>query len=230
MGIIGVVAALTLPNLNSSTGEKEKVAKVKKIYSNIEDALGRAQAVYGPISEWFQNDNNDSAVTKRFAERMIEFMKVSKDCGFNSGCFTSGKYSYLPYTGQISAGTDINASNNYYKVILSDGTSMAFSNPGYIDTNNNDTLSDFTIEFDIDGPNRGSYILGKDVFTMPIDVRKNSIELDDWFITECVDTGTFCLYWVIMNDNMDYTKIDSNGKCKNNSSIVLDGVSNITCK
>lgn len=30
MGIIGVVAALTLPNLNDSTNNKEKVAKVKK--------------------------------------------------------------------------------------------------------------------------------------------------------------------------------------------------------
>jgi len=226
MGIIGVVAALTLPNLNSSTGDKEKVTKVKKIYSNFEDALGRAQAVYGPISEWFQNDNNGSAVTKRFAERMIEFMKVSKDCGFNSGCFTSGKYSFLPYTGMSSAGMDINAANNYYKVILSDGTSMAFSRPGHVDN----AISDFDIAFDIDGPNRGSYIMGKDVFIMCIDVINNSIELDDLFITECPDTGLWCFYWVIKNDNMDYTKIDSNGKCKNNSSIVLDGVSNITCK
>ena len=40
MGIIGIVSALTLPNLNSSTGEKEKVAKVKKIYQNLSDALG----------------------------------------------------------------------------------------------------------------------------------------------------------------------------------------------
>lgn len=30
MGIIGVVAALTIPNLNSSTADKEKVAKVKR--------------------------------------------------------------------------------------------------------------------------------------------------------------------------------------------------------
>ncbi len=44
MGIIGVVAALTLPNLNSSTGDKEKVVKLKKIYSNLEDAFGRAKA------------------------------------------------------------------------------------------------------------------------------------------------------------------------------------------
>ena len=42
MGIIGIVSALTLPNLNSSTGEKEKVAKVKNLYSNLNDAYGRA--------------------------------------------------------------------------------------------------------------------------------------------------------------------------------------------
>lgn len=50
MGIIGVVAALTIPNLNSSTADKEKVAKLKKVYSNLEDAVGRAEAVYGPMS------------------------------------------------------------------------------------------------------------------------------------------------------------------------------------
>lgn len=52
MGIIGVVAALTIPNLNSSTADKEKVAKLNKIYSNLNDAVGRAQAVYGPVEEW----------------------------------------------------------------------------------------------------------------------------------------------------------------------------------
>ena len=51
MGIIGVVAALTIPNLNSSTADKEKVAKLQKIYSNLEDAFGRATAVYGPIED-----------------------------------------------------------------------------------------------------------------------------------------------------------------------------------
>ena len=30
MGIIGVVAALTIPNLNQSTGDREKVARLKK--------------------------------------------------------------------------------------------------------------------------------------------------------------------------------------------------------
>ena len=67
MGIIGVVAALTIPNLNSSTADKEKVAKLKKVYSNLQDAFGRAEAVYGPYNEWFQTDITMDTQTTRFA-------------------------------------------------------------------------------------------------------------------------------------------------------------------
>ena len=106
MGIIGVVAALTIPNLNSSTGEKEKVAKVKKIYSNLEDALGRATAVYGPFDEWFNGLSIGEAQTIRVAERLTEFMKISKDYGYNSGG---------------------------YSIITADGTKIVISSPNYIE-------------------------------------------------------------------------------------------------
>ena len=90
MGIIGIVSALTLPNLNSSTGEKEKIAKVKKIYRDLDDAVTRAQAVYGPIETWKDLDSNEAAQATRFGERITEFMKVSKNCGIavNQGCFS----------------------------------------------------------------------------------------------------------------------------------------------
>ena len=55
IGIIGVVAALTLPNLNHATGDKEKVTKVKKIYSALTEAVDRAQAIYGPFDTWFKD-------------------------------------------------------------------------------------------------------------------------------------------------------------------------------
>ncbi|MGN0018691.1 MAG: type II secretion system protein [Candidatus Gastranaerophilaceae bacterium] len=63
MGIIGVVVALTIPNLNSSTGEAEKVAKVKKIYAELNEAHNRAVAKYGPFGTWFI-DNNPNEATK----------------------------------------------------------------------------------------------------------------------------------------------------------------------
>ena len=78
MGIIGVVAALTIPNLNSSTADKEKVAKLQKIYSNLNDAVGRATAVYGPMEGWRTGTNDNNETGKMVAERLTDFLKYSK--------------------------------------------------------------------------------------------------------------------------------------------------------
>ncbi|MBR1681672.1 type II secretion system protein, partial [bacterium] len=155
MGIIGVVAALTLPNLNSSTGDKEKIAKVKKVYSNLNDAIGRAQGVYGPIDEWFQKDTTATAQATRFGSRIAEFLKVSKDCGvtINSSCFSTGDYNTLKSKNGIS---NFNALNTYYKVILADGTSLAM-HPEV-------SYNQIVFKFDIDGPNKGPNTAGKDLF------------------------------------------------------------------
>ena len=84
IGIIGVVAALTLPNLNHATGDKETVTKVKKIYSALTDAVDRAQAVYGDFDSWFNEldcGGDDTATcSERFAKRVTEFMKINKNC------------------------------------------------------------------------------------------------------------------------------------------------------
>ena len=120
MGIIGVIAALTLPNLNSSTGYKEKVAKVKKIYSNLNDAYGRAEAVYGPFDEWCSLTSNKCI--QKIGERITEFMKVSKNCGVekNKGCFSNKQY--LMDKSGYDDGED---TYNTYKVILADGNSLS---------------------------------------------------------------------------------------------------------
>ena len=82
IGIIGVVAALTLPNLNHATGDKERVTRVKKIFSSLTDAYDRARVVYGEINEWEKGiDEEDyGAMSERFAKRIAEFLKVSKYC------------------------------------------------------------------------------------------------------------------------------------------------------
>ena len=91
IGIIGVVAALTLPNLNHATGDKETITRVKKIHSALNEAFDRAQAIYGDYDTWFTDLNNDStAECVRFGKRITEFMKISKDCEMtaNLGCFS----------------------------------------------------------------------------------------------------------------------------------------------
>ena len=207
MGIIGVVAALTLPNLNSSTGDKEKVAKVKKIYSNLEDAYGRATAVYGPFDEWFKNDTTGEQRSKRFGERMTEFMKVSKTCGTGDGCFSSNPL--LTCNGEKWTNNYLSdlKSEKTYMYILADGTSVGFQAYN----------SMCRIRVDIDGPNKGRNQDGNDLFDFSISITdtqsgQNLLQLYPSIYPEIwtgnvSDLGTsYVAAWLIKNENLDYLK------------------------
>ena len=212
MGIIGVVSALTLPNLNSSTGEKEKIAKVKKIYQNLNDALERAQVVYGPFDEWTKNDSSGTAGANRIGERMTEFMKVSKNCKTttNAGCF--------PKTTSSSDINDTRAdSYTGYRFITADGQSVIIMYDG-------GSTNLFMV--DINGPNKGSHKFGKDIFVFTLNTATYESKMQG--ITPMrpsafssyfngIQSGAYSLGsgWVIDYDNMDYLDADNTGKCKN---------------
>ena len=215
IGIIGVVSALTLPNLNSSTGEKEKVAKVKKLYQNLDDAVGRAVAIYGPLNEWKTLDNTLALQTTRFGNRLTEFMKVSKNCGttVNQGCWSKTSAKYLNGTSTNSTISDATA--NVYRVILADGTSLAITNTA--------------LRIDIDGPNKGPNTIGKDIFSFSVNGSNSMINAP--VPTESISTimttggGESATNWVLNYDNMDYLKAASNGKC-NSGNVTLNAMAN----
>ena len=210
MGIIGIVSALTLPNLNSSTGEKEKVAKVKKIYQNLDDAIGRATAVYGPVNEWFINDNTASAQITRFGDRVTEFMKVSKNCGVttNQRCFSNAQAKTI--SGLLGSIEDEDTKDIAYKFQVADGTSFSFKLHG----------DSVLLNFNIDGP-KGKNVLGNDVFCLRINDSDNVIHNlnPNVNISALMTTGygEEATSWVINYDNMDYLKAGTDGKCKNSS-------------
>ena len=196
MGIIGVVAALTLPNLNSSTGNKEKVAKVKKIYSNLNDAYGRAVAVYGEYDDWFNNDTADDAKNKRAAERLTEFMKISKDCAQNTtGCVT-GSDTKKVY--DIDGSSYSMRNTKSYNYLLADGTSLMIRY--------NEIL------FDIDGPNKGLHRMRNDIYGVYISSSNGGIYVGSAdSVDGCVNHADIkqCTAWVVQNDNMDFLKCPS---------------------
>lgn len=214
MGIIGVVAALTIPNLNSSTADKEKVTKVMKAYSDISDAIGRAEAVYGPVNDWVQLASNDVDMFNRMGERITEFMKISKTCGTNKnqGCIGKKIYdktsNYVPIFSLIAG----DSADLGYKVILADGMSLSIS--AVYGT------GDWLFLFDIDGPNKGPSMLGKDIFSFTI-VRNSSptelrpdLKSTTTSLNNCFQSG-LCTEWVVNNGNLDYLKADRTGKCPN---------------
>lgn len=195
MGVIGVVAALTLPNLNQSTNNKEKVAKVKKIYSNLNDAFGRTMAVYGPFDEW-KNKGTDT-----LGKRVSDFLKISKDCGnHESGCTSPSNFKLID--GQDSGE---NLAMQGYCLLLADGTSL--------------TIGFSTVFVDIDGPNKGTNTFGKDIFLFPLNDSGEFYFPDYFGYSRCFSEGSTCSRWVLDFGNMDYLKANTSGKCTNGTQL-----------
>lgn len=241
MGIIGVVSALTIPNLNSSTADKEKVAKIKKIYQNLEEAQGRAVATYGPMKTWFVSDTSKKVATNKYADRIMEFMKVSKDCKQSvSGCFQNKNY-------KDSDNTDHGGGPNVWpddrKFNLADGASISLSIEP-VGANACKRADDGTkfgesnrcgsLSVDIDGGLKGKNAYGIDFFQFVITtdgIHPAGIENSNGgnnIVNWCFKKGNACTGWVIANDNMDYLKTDATGKCPNGK--VLNWTTNTSCK
>lgn len=204
MGIIGVVAALTIPNLNSSTNEAEKVAKVKKIYANLTEALGRATAVYGPLGTWFTADGVDDYGKRslRMGERITEFMKISKNCKYDKGCFSEEPL--LDIIGDVYFDNYYEAHKDYPAPMytLADGSSVAFVI----------TYDSYYIYVDIDGPNKGKNRIGYDIFKFAIDssglLKPDMPYVNDNNGDDFVGTIDYLAptLWIIKEGNLDYTK------------------------
>ena len=210
MGIIGVVAALTLPNLNSSTGDKEKVVKVKKIYQNLNDAFGRAEAVYGPVDTW-----GDSG--SRSFERILDFMKYSKKCDTVTSC-------------AIEFGKNGSAFDSSTAAVLADGSVIAFDRIG-------SNYGRFTI--DLDGVQKGPNKQGYDIFRFYIS-HKDGVYVEKYADSAYVQIKEFsngngkgfsecaAAAWIINFDNMDYLKTTDGTTCPNGTKLTFGG--NHSCK
>ncbi len=208
IGIIGIISALTLPNLNSSTGEKEKVVSLQKTYSELIEAISRAEIVYGPVGTWHLAGNSDNT-NSIVVERIREFLKVSKFCGTTNpdNCFVY----------------KIQQNNTMPTFILASGASILFSgvSNNCQKLNTTDVLNYCgTFLIDVDGPNKGKNVQAFDQFDFILTEENGLVprgrERSDYnTATSCIGWHGECAEWVMNYGNMDYLKTDSSGKCPN---------------
>ncbi len=192
LGIIGVVAALTLPSLISNYRERELITRIKRTYSNIYNAIIMAQKdndSIGDNSVLFNYDDGYTTVTENFAK----YFNGAKVCKSRTKCpnfYYESKFATPMYTA--SGGT-----RNWYsygpKIILNDGAIITiealYSGCEYdrIDTYYDESgvptgipvkgKACATIYFDVNGaalPNR----FGQDTFVFS--VAKENIVLSSW--------------------------------------------------
>lgn len=90
LGVIGVVAAITMPALIANYKEKASITALKKIYSELSQANQMLNAEYGGNWKNECNDFDDKCFRDLFATKL----KVLKTCDepINEGCQASSLY------------------------------------------------------------------------------------------------------------------------------------------
>ena len=97
LGIIGIVAAMTLPSIIEKYQEKVTVSKVRKMYALLQEAYLRVENKYGPASSWDcpssagRNTSYTRLWTSYFVSEFANIKKCSKQ-KFYESCFNSDYY------------------------------------------------------------------------------------------------------------------------------------------
>ncbi|MDR1327183.1 MAG: type II secretion system GspH family protein [Heliobacteriaceae bacterium] len=160
LGIIGVVAALTMPSLITNHKKKTTIVKLRREYSVLTNAFERAQADNGDIAEWDWSLN----VSDFFRTYLKPYLLLSKDCG------TGNNTCWLPYNAIYRPdGTKyLNTTGGaIYTAILNDGT--------YISVEKQDN-NHVHMYIDIDG-RTGNSMFGRDVFELTMTKEKFTEEM-----------------------------------------------------
>ena len=215
LAIIGVVAAMTIPTLIKNYQEKVTVTKVKKIYSNLTNAHKMVEAMngYGAISGAYDETKTPAENTQAIVNLYKPYFKISKDCGFEPGCLTSG------YLRSLSGVEHLDYDNvtNEYKLLLADGMALWFYVAPEIDTETGEERITMNIKVDVNGYAK-PYQWGKDVFEFYITDNatipsggNNSYYPFDWYCKNNLvsrEAGFGCSAWVVEHGNMDYLHCD----------------------
>ncbi len=218
LGIIGVVAAMTIPALINNYNEKQWINKLKQTYTILSQATISVINEYGGPESW-ELQSYDPASADKIIDYYSHYIKIAHDGGPSSlkSCRTPFfSHSYLTLNGQKENSSLFN-NGGYHCIILPNGVSLG--------------IAAMTLRSDIDNSNFYAYILtdvngdkspntlGKDIFYLYLRqkgiVNENPIisGYDLWWVNQdsCSKTkkqawtpGGACALWVLKHWNLDY--------------------------
>lgn len=113
LGIIGIVAAILLPQVITNYEKRDTETRLQKAYATISNAFKMAEAEYGPIEYWYTTGQTAETVFNHFKPYMKFAVEPKVPGSMQIGNSTSSK----------------NYSGVYFK--LPDGTCGIFRNNGW---------------------------------------------------------------------------------------------------
>ena len=212
LGIIGVVAAMTLPTLIAKYKEKQTVTAVKTAYSIFSQAYMRLAQDYPDLSQLLDENKTAKENSEFVFKELTKYIKTVKRCDKDSHCMGD---LYKNLNGKfIERRWDDFA--NIQTGILANGMSFWILNGTY--TNDiDDPRYSGQIGFDINGAKRPNQI-GVDFFWFKVDPdgrinfsnddikRYKRCDIDANNTEQDLYNGYHCSYWILLHGNMDYLK------------------------
>lgn len=202
LGIIGVVAAITIPTLNQRNFEKQTVSKLRETQSIISQAVRMAEQEYGDVDGWcLTGADSKSAII--IADKLKPYLKLAADCGINdtsATCVTDKDYKQLKGTRHGDNYATKRA--DCYKIALLNGTSIWWKGP-------QDDFRKITFWIDVNGPKQPN-TYGKDLFVFSYEnysIRPlGAPDSDSPWEKSCTKNGNGwgCAFYVLNNQNMNY--------------------------
>lgn len=161
LGIIGIVAAMTIPGLINNYKAHKLHSKFLKSYSTIQ------QVIRSMVNDEISTDPSDYdnySFPVEFAKYLnaptICYTRGGNKAEIPTGCMVYGTdddYKFLNSTSSLSYGVYNNG-----EIILQDGTLLLFDDAG--GTNKSESWNGTLIIVDLNGYNRGPNMLGYDAF------------------------------------------------------------------
>ncbi|MBR1753206.1 prepilin-type N-terminal cleavage/methylation domain-containing protein [bacterium] len=215
LGIIGVVAALTIPTLMQNLDRRDRIAKVKAAYSQLSQAVAMARIEHGDLDKWYNVTNGDvftdaTEYTKYGLtaahwvgyKYLLDQFKTVKVCPNNSclpgdlgtGAASNNKIYYaLDGTEQQLI---LGGINKAVTAVLQNGMVMRIWYSA-ADCSNGQNCS--SVGFDISG-SKSQNIVCKDFFEFAL----KSNRVDTKGDIDSLSGNFGCTTWILQNNNMDY--------------------------
>lgn len=155
LGIIGIVAAMTIPTLMNNTNDRATISKINKAYSTLSQAVMSMIADGTTMASLFTTVNDPMP----FYNLLIPKLSVLKNCGqASTGCIYNGQYKTLN-----NGPWDDFQSSTYATAILSDGMSIIVYGPTVANCKWSAGDKCTAINVDVNGAQQPN-VLGRDVF------------------------------------------------------------------
>lgn len=173
LGIIGVVAAMTLPAIIQKNNDKQIITGLKKTYSILSQALIKAQLTYGFVDTWeYDTSDANQGTTPQNMKKVFETiepeLKVLKVCEDRPGCWHKGKSKNLN-GDNITMRDSVGIGSSILIFKLADGTNISMDDFS-IDLSNfgiNYNKSGYVFWIDANGDKKPNTV-GRDIFAFAL--------------------------------------------------------------